>query len=78
MSTKMSPRTDLYWKDGAEIRRLARELIKQTEHYERNGAGDESRFDLMEIYVLRLGRPVRRAMARHRRERGNHHDATDA
>ncbi len=59
----------LYGRDARALRRQAEAIIQQIDHYERNGAGDESRFGLIEVYALRLVRLARRPWRRYERER---------
>lgn len=51
--------------DAQEIRRYAHEIERQVDFYERNGAGDELRFALIESEALWLLKTARRAVKRH-------------
>ena len=60
----MKRRPDLFRRDGRAISTLANEIARQVGHYERNGAGDELRFLMIEVYAQQL---LKRAIRARRR-----------
>lgn len=63
-------RPDLFQRDMAAVRRYARELLRQCDHYERNGPGDECRFGFMYLEARAALYYARRADRRYAKEHG--------
>ena len=63
-------RLDLFQRDLAAVRRHARELLRQCDHYERNGEGDELRFGFMYLEARAATYYARRADRRYAKRAG--------
>lgn len=69
-TSNTSRRVDLFHRDLVAIRRHAREILLQCDHYERNGVGDELRFGFMFLEARAVWYYARRADRRYAKAAG--------